>query len=143
MNPKSYVITWTPRSNEYNLKHRLDLNISIAKDIRIQIHGYLDYKLIWSLDICLFYVFWEVIITQYFTILLHFYIYMYLPIITPNSPLDSLAPLPNTYPFLKCPLFKFHQVLFRFFWSCLYLSLILECAQHNEIHLFFEGSFQK
>jgi hypothetical protein len=55
MNPKSYVITWTPRSNEYNLKHRLDLNISIAKDIRIQMHGYLDYKLIWPLDICLFY----------------------------------------------------------------------------------------
>jgi hypothetical protein len=30
MNPKSYVVTWTSRSN----KHSLDLDISIGKDIR-------------------------------------------------------------------------------------------------------------
>jgi hypothetical protein len=51
MNPKSYVVTWTPHSNKHSLKHRLDLDISIAKDIRIRVHGWLDYKLIWSLDI--------------------------------------------------------------------------------------------
>jgi hypothetical protein len=39
MNPKSYIITLTPRSNNNSAKHRLDLDISIAKDIRIQIHG--------------------------------------------------------------------------------------------------------
>jgi hypothetical protein len=50
MNPKSYVVTWTPRSHKHSLKHRLDLDILIAKDIRIQIHGWLDYKLILLLD---------------------------------------------------------------------------------------------
>jgi hypothetical protein len=50
MNLKSYVITWTPRSNKHSLRHKLDLDISIAKDTQIQIHGWLDYNLIWSLD---------------------------------------------------------------------------------------------
>jgi hypothetical protein len=42
MNPKSYVVTWTPRFNKYCLKHRLDLDMSIANYRRIQIHGWLD-----------------------------------------------------------------------------------------------------
>jgi hypothetical protein len=40
MKPKSYVVTWTPRSYKHSLKHRLDLDMSIAKDLRIQIHGW-------------------------------------------------------------------------------------------------------
>jgi hypothetical protein len=50
MNPKSYVVTSTPRSNKHSWNHRLYLDISIAKDTGIQIHGWLDYNLIWPLD---------------------------------------------------------------------------------------------
>jgi hypothetical protein len=50
MNLKSYVVTWTPRSNNHSAKQVRSRRIS-RKSIRIQIHGWLVYKLIWSLYI--------------------------------------------------------------------------------------------